>query len=303
MFLALFGRSPRGEASECSFRGGRANELVVRLEVATTLDGAPAEVAIERAWRWSKKRGTDELDVRGAARHAPVRVERRTEAGAWEPVDFGGERPEAFLKRAIVRVSIDDFQQAVVLPQGEFGALLGAKPAERRALVASLFRTEHLAGQPLGDVLKRREAEVKAEMDLPRRGSARGRRRRRIAPWPAVAAGRRREDGRRRRACSSGAQLDRAERFTAEVSSRARAVRRARRRGGRASPRWPASASGSRSASRRGGPRAARKGRSRPMPSDALAAAEPDQHEAEAAEAVARRAAAEAGQGAAPRRS
>ena len=81
VFLALFGRSPRGEASECVAAG--ANELVVRLEVATTLDGAPAEVAIERAWRWSKKRGTDELDVRRRRLYAPVRiVERYHQAGA-----------------------------------------------------------------------------------------------------------------------------------------------------------------------------------------------------------------------------
>ena len=48
---------------------------------------------------------------------------------------------------------MSDFQQAVVLPQGELDALLRARPAERRTLVASLFRTEHL-GQPLFDALR-----------------------------------------------------------------------------------------------------------------------------------------------------
>jgi exonuclease SbcC len=285
VFLALFGRSPRGEASECVAAG--ANELVVRLEVATTLDGAPTRVAIERAWRWSRKRGTDELDVRGAARHAPVRVERRTEADTWEPIDFGGERPETFLKRAIVRVSIDDFQQAVVLPQGEFGALLGAKPAERRALVASLFRTEHL-GQPLGDVLKRREAEVKAEMD--RLGEAA----REVAvddaaAAAAVAAARTSADEAR----ELGAALERAERFTAEV-------RRARER---CAARDIAAASlaemagvEERLAERRVESARARRAALASDAVDALAAAEPDQREAEAVEGVARRAAAEAGQ-------
>ena len=46
----------------------------------------------------------------------------------------------------VVRVAMSDFQQAVVLPQGEFCALLAARPAERRALVASLW--EQMASLP-----------------------------------------------------------------------------------------------------------------------------------------------------------
>ncbi len=163
VFLALFGRSPRGEASDCVAPG--ATELFVRLEISlrdSQTDGSP-ELAIERRWRWSKKRDASETEVRGAPRHAPVRVERKA-GGGWLPVDFAGLAPEVFLRERIVKISIGDFQQAVVLPQGEFGALLGARPKERRQLVASLFRTEHL-GEPLALVLRQRESEVKGEIE------------------------------------------------------------------------------------------------------------------------------------------
>ena len=163
VFLALFGKSPRGEASDCVAPG--ATELFVRLEIILRDPHAAAspELAIERRWRWSKKRDASETEVRGAPRHAPVRVEQKVGDG-WQPIDFAGLAPEAFLRERIVKISIGDFQQAVVLPQGEFGALLGARPKERRQLVASLFRTEHL-GEPLALVLRQRESEVKGEIE------------------------------------------------------------------------------------------------------------------------------------------
>lgn len=85
-------------------------------------------------------------------RHLPRGIEERT-GDEWTPIDTGGRKPEDYLSEQIVRISMSDFQQAVVLPQGELDALLRARPAERRTLVASLFRTEHL-GQPLFDALR-----------------------------------------------------------------------------------------------------------------------------------------------------
>src|SRR6185295_3631245 len=78
-------------------------------------------------------------------------------------VDLGGKKTDEYLAEQIVKVSMSDFQQAVVLPQGQFDALLRAKPGERRTLVASLFRTEHL-GLPLIEVLRGREIAVRSEM-------------------------------------------------------------------------------------------------------------------------------------------
>ncbi|APR82262.1 Exonuclease SbcC [Minicystis rosea] len=161
IFLALFGKCPRGEAGECVSAG--AVELAVRLELS--LDGG-REMAVERRFRWSKKRKADPgavgSDLRGAPKHPPLRIEER-EGDAWTPVDLGGRKPDEYLATQIVKVSMSDFQQAVVLPQGEFDALLRAKPAERRTLVASLFRTEHL-GAPLIEVLRTREMTVRSEM-------------------------------------------------------------------------------------------------------------------------------------------
>jgi exonuclease SbcC len=165
IFLALFGRSPRGEAGECVSAG--ALSLSVRLELAVERDGLPVRLAVERRFRWSKKREAGESslgpELRGGSRHLPLRIEEAREGG-WAPVDLGGRRPDEYLREAVVRVSMADFQQAVVLPQGQIDALLRAKPAERRTLVASLFRTEHL-GQPLLDELRGREQAVRGELD------------------------------------------------------------------------------------------------------------------------------------------
>jgi DNA repair exonuclease SbcCD ATPase subunit len=165
IFLALFGRCPRGEASECVSAG--AFELGVRLEIDAGNEADPRPLAIERRFRWSRKRDPDAApnspDLRGPPRHLPLRIEERT-SGEWTPLDTGGRKPEDYLAEQIVRISMSDFQQAVVLPQGELDALLRARPAERRTLVASLFRTEHL-GQPLFDALRAREIEVRAELD------------------------------------------------------------------------------------------------------------------------------------------
>jgi exonuclease SbcC len=164
IFLALFGRCPRGDAGECVSAG--ALELSVRLELTLEGEAGPRELAVERRFRWSKKRKADPGavggDLRGAAKHPPLRIdERRGED--WVPVDLGGRKPDEFLESQIVKVSMSDFQQAVVLPQGEFDALLRARPAERRTLVSSLFRTEHL-GAPLIEILRGRELTVRGEM-------------------------------------------------------------------------------------------------------------------------------------------
>jgi exonuclease SbcC len=167
IFLALFGRCPRGEPSECV--SASAFELDVRLEIEidTGNDDAPRPLAIERRFRWSRKRdadaGPNSPDLRGPSRHLPLRIEEQ-KGGEWAPIDTLGKKPEDYLRDHIVRITMSDFQQAVVLPQGEIDALLRARPAERRTLVASLFRTEHL-GQPLFDAVRAREAEVRAELD------------------------------------------------------------------------------------------------------------------------------------------
>jgi exonuclease SbcC len=165
IFLALFGKSPRGEASECVSAG--ALELTVRLELSIDRGESAREIAVERRFRWSRKReagaGAVGGELRGAGKHPPLRIEERS-GDAWTPVDLGGKNTSEVLAEQIVKVSMSDFQQAVVLPQGQFDALLRARPAERRTLVASLFRTEHL-GQPLIEVLRAREASVRSEMD------------------------------------------------------------------------------------------------------------------------------------------
>ncbi|MFT3767028.1 MAG: AAA family ATPase [Minicystis sp.] len=164
IFLALFGKCPRGEAGECVSAG--ALELAVRLELLIEGAAGPREVAVERRFKWSKKRkaeaGAVGSDLRGAPKHPPLRIEER-QGDLWVPADLGGRKADEYLETQIVKVSLSDFQQAVVLPQGEFDALLRARPAERRTLVASLFRTEHL-GAPLIEVLRGREMSVRGEM-------------------------------------------------------------------------------------------------------------------------------------------
>jgi exonuclease SbcC len=158
IFLALFGKCPRGEPADCVSLGAR--ELFTRVE----LEDNGRTLAVERVFRWTKppRTATAEGETRAATKHAPLRIEEKIE-GAWQPLELGGARAEDVLRDRVVRVSMSDFQQAVVLPQGEFDALLRAKPADRRTLVASLFRTEHL-GAPLVEVLRTRENAVRTEI-------------------------------------------------------------------------------------------------------------------------------------------
>lgn len=155
IFLALFGRCPRGEPGDCVALGALELDARLEIEIDTEADEAPRAFAIERRFRWTGKRST--------TRQFSLHVEERKD-GAWLPADTGGRTTEDYLRDEIVRVSMSDFEQAVVLPQGQLDALLRARPAERRVLLSSLFRTERL-GSPLHDALRARENEARAELD------------------------------------------------------------------------------------------------------------------------------------------
>ncbi len=165
IFLALFGRCPRGEPGDCVSSG--ALELGVRLEIDIGHDDAPRPLAIERRFRWSKKRdaraGATGPDLRGSTKHMALRIEEHV-AGAWAAVDTRGHKPEDYLRDQIVRVSMSDFSAGRRAPRRPVRRHPARPPRELRTLLASLFRTEHL-GQPLYDALRAREAEVERERE------------------------------------------------------------------------------------------------------------------------------------------
>jgi exonuclease SbcC len=154
LFLALFDQCPRGKATDCV--NPQLRDMRVRVELE--LEGL--KVAVERRYHWSPKR---------AAKHEPLRLEQWDAAstegtnGKWNTVDLQGERADDYLRTRWLKLGRSEFEKAVVLPQGAFDALLKSEPKDRRTLIASLFRTDHL-GDPLAAVVRLRAADARTEM-------------------------------------------------------------------------------------------------------------------------------------------
>ena len=85
-----------------------------------------------------KKRGA------GVTAQRPHAVLSRREGQGWAPVAHGVEEV-GHLLRSLLGLTAEQFQQVVVLPQGQFQEALRASPAERGRLLSALFRTERFA--------------------------------------------------------------------------------------------------------------------------------------------------------------
>src|SRR5439155_27023609 len=85
-----------------------------------------------------KKRGA------GVTAQKPRAILSRRDGHEWVPVAQGVEEV-GHLLRSLLGLSAQQFQQVVVLPQGQFQEALRASPAERGRLLSALFRTERFA--------------------------------------------------------------------------------------------------------------------------------------------------------------
>lgn len=109
---------------------GVAPEVTLEL----TLAGRRLRVVRSPAWLRPRKRGT------GTTRQQAGVVVTEQRAGSWQPVtnriDEAGD-----LLSGLIGLTMSQFCQVSMLPQGQFQAFLRAGPDERRALLARLFRT------------------------------------------------------------------------------------------------------------------------------------------------------------------
>ncbi len=156
--FALYGDVPGDRAGSGSLRSDRAEEgLEPRVTLELTLAGRRFRVSRTPAWDRPKKRGT------GLTRaHASVSLLERVD-GDWTTlttrIDEAGH-----LLGDLLGMTLTQFAQVVMLPQGHFQAFLRASSAERHGLLQRLFRTsEH---EQVERWLKERRREVRRSTDL-----------------------------------------------------------------------------------------------------------------------------------------
>jgi exonuclease SbcC len=108
----------------------------------------------------AKKRGS------GVTLQKPKASLFRRAGDGWAPV-LDGVEEVALHVEALLGLTASQFQQVVVLPQGEFQQALRASPRERGQLLSTLFRTGRFADYTawLLDRAKRLEGEVAASRD------------------------------------------------------------------------------------------------------------------------------------------
>ncbi|MGC4111995.1 MAG: SMC family ATPase [Nocardioides sp.] len=133
--FALYGAVPGDRQHAGRLRSDQAPPgLAPSVTLEATVSGRRLRVVRSPAWDRPKKRGT------GTTREqARVTVSERID-GAWTPVtsrlDEAGD-----LLGALLGMTLDQFCQVVLLPQGQFQAFLRADSPSRHQLLSRLFRT------------------------------------------------------------------------------------------------------------------------------------------------------------------
>lgn len=133
--FALFGDVPGDRAVAKRLRCDQAAPGVQpRVRLEATLGGRRLLISRTPAWERPKKRGTGLT-----SEHASVTVSE-LRGGAWSPLtsrlDEAGD-----LLGSLLGMSLTQFTQVALLPQGRFQAFLRARADERHQLLQRLFRT------------------------------------------------------------------------------------------------------------------------------------------------------------------
>jgi exonuclease SbcC len=137
--FALYGTVPgaRGEARRLrSDHAGAATRTEVTCEL--TLAGERLRVTRRPEQTRPKKRGTGET-----TEQAKLTVQRRTTEG-WMPVSTRIDEGSEYL-RVRLGLSVEQFCQVVLLPQGDFARFLRAEPEDRGRLLRTLFDVDRFA--------------------------------------------------------------------------------------------------------------------------------------------------------------
>src|SRR5919109_1743171 len=156
MCFALYGTVP-GVRTADDLRSDHSGRAPVETRVAFefSLRGDDWRVVRTPQHHRPQKRGT------GTTLQKPKAGLARRVGDEWEPVADGVEEVGLAVQE-LLGLSASQFQQVVVLPQGEFQRALRAGPKERGELLSTLFRTGRFAAytSELLDRAKRLEVEV-----------------------------------------------------------------------------------------------------------------------------------------------
>ncbi|NYG55924.1 AAA family ATPase [Nocardioides perillae] len=133
--FALYGDVPGDRAQARSLRCDRAApEAAPRVELEATLAGRRLRLVRSPAWERPKRRGS------GTTRQqASVSVSERV-GEEWRPLTHRLDEA-GHLVADLLGMTLTQFTQVALLPQGRFQAFLRARSEERHALLARLFRT------------------------------------------------------------------------------------------------------------------------------------------------------------------
>lgn len=138
--FALYGQVPGDRAGARHLRSDQAApDVAPRVVLELTLGERRLRITRSPAWERSKRRGTGTT-----TEPASVLVEERDPAGAWTHLTGRIDEAGQLLGR-LVGLTLGQFCQVVLLPQGGFQQFLRAGTKDRQALLQSIFRTRRYA--------------------------------------------------------------------------------------------------------------------------------------------------------------
>jgi exonuclease SbcC len=139
--FALYGDVPGDRASAKRLRSDHASDDVTpRVVLEATLSGRRFRIDRSPAWTRPKKRGTGTTTEQARV----VISERRPSpdgADLWHPLSTRLDETGHLVTR-LVGMTLPQFCQVALLPQGRFQAFLRARSEERHALLQQVFQTE-----------------------------------------------------------------------------------------------------------------------------------------------------------------
>ncbi len=133
--FALYGDVPGDRAVAKRLRSDHAaDDVVPRVVLEATLSGRRFRIDRSPAWTRAKKRGAGTT-----TEQARVVISESTD-GEWQPLSTRLDETGHLVTR-LVGMTLPQFCQVAMLPQGRFQAFLRARSDERHALLQQVFQT------------------------------------------------------------------------------------------------------------------------------------------------------------------
>lgn len=135
--FALYGDVPGDRATAKRLRSDHAaHDVAPRVVLEATLSGRRFRIDRSPAWTRPKRRGSGTTTEQARV----VISERRADDGEWHPLSTRLDETGHLVTR-LVGMTLSQFCQVALLPQGRFQAFLRARSEERHALLQQVFQT------------------------------------------------------------------------------------------------------------------------------------------------------------------